>query len=122
MTRVMRPRTVLAVQHLERARRYYVDVLGFTEDDITARGWSFLSKDNFFLMLGECPDEVSAAETGNHSWFIHLLVDDVDGYYEELRARGALLVNTPTNREYGLREFILETPDGHRLMIAQEIR
>lgn len=122
MTRVIRPRTVLAVQHLERARRYYVDVLGFTEDDITARGWSFLRKDNFFLMLGECPDEVSAAETGNHAWFMHLLVDDVDGYYAELRARGALLVNAPTNREYGLREFILETPDGHRLMIAQEIR
>lgn len=121
MTRVIRPRTVLAVQHLERSRRYYVDVLGFTEDDITARGWAFLSKDNFHLMLGECPDEVAAGETGNHSWFMHLLVDDVDAYYEELRAKGALLVNTPTNREYGLREFILATPDGHRLMIAQEI-
>jgi catechol 2,3-dioxygenase-like lactoylglutathione lyase family enzyme len=122
MTRVIRPRTVLAVQHLERSRRYYVDILGFTEDDITSPGWAFLSKDAFHLMLGECPDEVSAGETGNHSWYMHLLVDDVDGYYAELRAKGALLVNTPTNREYGLREFILTTPDGHRLMIAQEIR
>jgi catechol 2,3-dioxygenase-like lactoylglutathione lyase family enzyme len=122
MTRVIRPRTVLAVQHLERSRRYYVDILGFTEDDITAHGWAFLSKDAFHLMLGECPDEVAAGETGNHSWFIHLLVDDVDAYYAELRAKGALLVNTPTNREYGLREFVLTTPDGHRLMIAQEIR
>lgn len=122
MTRVIRPRTVLAVQHLERSRRYYVDILGFTEDDISSPGWAFLSKDAFHLMLGECPDEVAAGETGNHSWFIHLLVDDVDAYYAELRARGALLVNTPTNREYGLREFVLTTPDGHRLMIAQEIR
>lgn len=122
MTHVIRPRTVLAVQHLERSRRYYVDILGFTEDDITSPGWAFLSKDAFHLMLGECPDEVSAGETGNHSWYMHLLVDDVDGYYAELRAKGALLVNTPTNREYGLREFILTTPDGHRLMIAQEIR
>jgi catechol 2,3-dioxygenase-like lactoylglutathione lyase family enzyme len=121
MTRVLRPRTVLAVQNLERSRHYYVDVLGFTEDDITAPGWAFLSKDAFHVMLGECPDEIAAGDTGNHSWFIHLLVDDVDAYYAELRAKGALLVNTPTNREYGLREFILTTPDGHRLMIAQEI-
>jgi catechol 2,3-dioxygenase-like lactoylglutathione lyase family enzyme len=121
VTRILRPRTVLAVQHLERSRRYYVDILNFTEDDITSPGWAFLSKDAFHLMLGECRDEVSAADTGNHAWFMHLMVDDVDGYYEELRARGALLVNVPTNREYGLREFILETPDGHRLMIAQEI-
>ena len=35
MTRVLRPRTVLAVQNLERSRRYYVDILGFTEDVIT---------------------------------------------------------------------------------------
>ena len=122
MTRVLRPRTVLAVQNLERSRRYYVDILGFTEDHIASPGWAFLSKDAFHLMLGECADEVSAGETGNHSWFIHLLVDDVDAYFAELRAKGALLVNTPTNREYGLREFILTTPDGHRLMIAQEIR
>lgn len=121
MSRVIRPRTVLAVQNLERSRRYYVDILGFSEDDITAHGWAFLSKDAFHLMLGECPDEVAAGETGNHSWFIHLLVDDVDAYYAELRAKGALLVNTPTSREYGLREFVLTTPDGHRLMVAQEI-
>ena len=112
---------MLAVQDLERATRFYVDVLGFGEDAISAPGWSFLSKGQFFLMLGECPDEVPAADIGNHSWFVHLLVDDVDAYYHDVRSRGAAVVNAPINRPYGLREFVLETPDGHRLVIGQSI-
>jgi len=112
---------VLAVQDVARSTRFYVDVLGFREDPIRSPGWRFLSKDHFSLMLGECPDEVPAARIGNHSWFIHLLVDDVDTYYHEVRSRGADVVNAPTNRAYGLREFILQTPDGHRLVIGQSI-
>jgi catechol 2,3-dioxygenase-like lactoylglutathione lyase family enzyme len=122
MPTVQRARSVLAVQNLARATRYFIDVLGFTEDDITSPGWSFLSLDSFHVMLGECPDEISAEAAGNHAWFIHLIVDDVDRYHAELRARGAELLNAPTDRAYGLREFIVRTPDGHRLMIAQTIR
>jgi uncharacterized glyoxalase superfamily protein PhnB len=112
---------VLAVKDLVRATRYFRDVLGFTEDDIHSPGWCFLSRDGVHLMLGECRDEMTAEATGNHSWFLHLLVDDVDAYHEQLRARGAELINAPTDRDYGLREFVVRTPDGHRLVIGQEI-
>lgn len=121
MPQMLRARSVLAVQDLERSRRYYLDVLGFTEDPITAYGWAFLSKDVFHVMLGECRDEIPAGATGNHSWYIHVLVDDVDGYHEEVRARGAEILTAPTDRAYGLREFTLCTPDGHRLMFGQSI-
>ncbi len=121
MTTVQRARSVLAVQDLERARRFYIDVLGFTEDRISAFGWAFLSKDAFHVMLGECRDEVPASATGNHSWFIHLLVDDVDGYHRDVRARGAEVLAPPTDRAYGLREFTICTPDGHRIMVGQSI-
>lgn len=116
-----RARSVLAVQDLARSTAHYRDVLGFVEDDIHSPGWSFLSHGSFSLMLGECRDEVSAGETGNHSWFIHLLVDDVDAYHREVSARGAKVLQPPTDRAYGLRELLLETPDGHRLMIGQTI-
>lgn len=121
MTEVFRARSVLAVQNLERSRRFYVDVLGFTEDDIHSPGWAFLSKDACHLMLGECPDEVPAGATGNHSWFVHLLVDDVDAYYRDIKSRGADHPDPPTDRAYGLREFVLTTPDGHRIVIGQPI-
>lgn len=121
MPEILRARSVLAVQDLERSRRFYIDVLGFTEDAISAPGWAFLSKDAFHVMLGECRDEVPAAATGNHSWYIHLLVDDVDAYHREVHSQGAEILTAPTNRAYGLREFTLCTPDGHRLMVGQSI-
>lgn len=122
MSRIQRARSVLAVQDLAQSTRYYREVLGFTEDPIASPGWSFLSRDEFHLMLGECRDEVPAADTGNHSWFVHLLVDDVDALHEEVRSRGAEILAAPADRSYGLREFILRTPDGHRLVIGQPLR
>ena len=121
MPKIVRARSVLAVQDLARSTRYYREVLGFTEDDIQSPGWSFLSRDGFHLMLGECRDEVPAEETGNHSWFVHLLIDGVDTYYEEIVARGAEVMGPPSNRAYGLREFIIRTPDGHRLVVGEPI-
>lgn len=121
MPNVLRARSVLAVQDLARSTRYYRDVLGFTEDPITSPGWSFLSRGAFHLMLGECRDEVPAEATGNHSWFIHLLVDDVDAFHREVRERGADILSPPANRSYGLRECILRTPDGHRLVVGQAL-
>ena len=121
MTTVQRARSVLAVQDLARATRHFIDVLGFTEDDITSPGWSFLSLDAFHVMLGHCPDDMSAEASGNHSWFIHLIVDDVDRYHEDVRARGADVLTAPTDRAYGLRECVVRTPDGHRPMFAQVI-
>lgn len=99
-----------------------MDVLGFAEDPIASPGWVFLSRDAFHLMLGECRDEVPAGETANHSWFVHLLVDDVDALHAEVRARGAEVLSPPADRPYGLRECILRTPDGHRLVYGQSIR
>ncbi len=119
--RFTRARSVLAVQDLERSARYYIDVLGFVEDDIHSPGWRFLSRDAFHVMLGECRDEVSAEQTGNHSWFVHLLIDGVDAYHAEIKARGALVKSPPTNREYGLREMVVKTPDGHGLVIGETL-
>jgi predicted enzyme related to lactoylglutathione lyase len=121
MTKFITARSVLAVRDLERSTRYYIDVLGFTEDPIQAAGWSFLSRDALHLMLGECADEVPAGDTGNHSWFIHVLVEDLDAYVAEIGARGAQVISAPADRSYGLRECVLGTPDGHRIVLGERI-
>ncbi|MDQ3171836.1 MAG: VOC family protein [Acidobacteriota bacterium] len=109
------------MRNLEKSARFYLDVLGFTEDSIRSPGWCFLSRDAFHLMLGECPDEVAASETGNHSWFVHVMVEGVDQFFGEVCARGAEILSPPVDRAYGLREFILRTPDGHRLVVGEPI-
>jgi uncharacterized glyoxalase superfamily protein PhnB len=116
--RVIHTRHVLAVKDLKIEAEYYLDKLGF-ERDFTAPGWEFLSFGNFKVMLGECADEMTAEETGNHSWYGHVLVENVDEVYEELIQRGAEILSKIQNKPWGIRDFTVVTPDGHRIVYGQ---
>ena len=121
MAKIVHSRCVLAVRNLEISTNYYTEVLGFRKDPINAAGWSFLTRDNFRVMLGECKDALPAGELGDHSYFVHWLVEGIDDLYDEFRSKGAILTSAPINKPWGLREFGLKTPDGHRIVCGQEI-
>ncbi len=121
MAQIVHSRCVLAVRDLEVSTRYYMDVLGFQKDPIDGPGWSFLSRDKFSVMLGECVDERPAGELGNHSYFVYWNVEGVDELFKEFQAKGAILTSHPTNKPWGLREFGLKTPDGHRIVVGEAI-
>jgi len=112
---------VLAVKNLKASTQYYTEVLGFDRDPIDANGWSFLTKDAFQLMLGECPEAMPATQLGDHSYFAYLYVEGIDQFYEEVVARGAEAFAQPTDKPWGLREFGLRTPDGHRITFGQPL-
>ena len=121
MAKIVNSRCVLAVRDLKISTHYYVDVLGFHKDPIDAEGWSFLTRDAFHVMLGECANERPASELGDHSYFAYWNVESVDDLYDELAAKGALVSSPPTNKPWGLREFTLSTPDGHRITCGELI-
>ena len=121
MGRIISSRLVLAVRDLKVSTDYYVAVLGFSRDPIDADGWSFLTRDTFRVMLGECPDEVPASELANHSYVAYWNVEGVDQFYDEIKSRGALLSSSPEDKPWGLREFGLRTPDGHRITCGELI-
>ena len=73
------------------------------------------------LMLGECADEVAANEIGNHSWFVRLIMDGLDEYHRDISSRGAEVLSEPADKRWGLREFVIRTPDGHRIMFSEPI-
>lgn len=119
--KIVHTRHVLAVKDLADSAGYFVDKLGF-ERDFTAPGWEFLSFGDFKVMLGECADALWAHETGDHSYFAHALVANVDEVYRELAERGADFTQSPpSNKPWGLREFGVKTPDGHRITFGQII-
>jgi len=122
VARIVNSRCVLAVRDLEVSTRYFKDVLGFSQDPIDAAGWSFLTRDTFRVMLGECPDEKPASELGNHSYIAYWNIEGVDQFYRELAARGALVTSAPADKPWGLREFGLRTPDGHRVTCGELIQ
>ena len=119
--KVIHTRHVLAVKDLKTEAEYYLDKLGF-DRDFTAPGWEFLSFGDFKVMLGECADEMTAEETGNHSWYAHVLVESVDEVYEEFIARGAKILSEIENKPWGIRDFSTVTPDGHRIVFGQLIQ
>ena len=121
MHRIVDSRCVLAVRNLKESTAFYTDALGFRRDSIESEGWSFLSRDGFKLMLGECPDERPAGELGDHSYFVYLRVEGVDDLYHELTTRGARPITAPEDKPWGLREFAVRTPDGHRMTFGEPI-
>ena len=122
MARIVNSRCVLAVRNLEVSTRYYTDILGFSQDPINAEGWTFLTRDNFRVMLGECPNEKPAGDLGDHSYVAYWNVDGVDQFYREVASRGALVTSEPADKPWGLREFGLRTPDGHRITCGEVIQ
>src|SRR2546426_9723504 len=90
LPRIVDSRCALAVRDLKESTQFYLDVLGFRRDfGDGSDGWSFLSRDNFKVRLGECPGEKPASELGNHSYFVYLTVEGLDQLHHELSARGA---------------------------------
>jgi len=62
-----------------------------------------------------------ASETGNHSWFLRVMVEELDDLHREIASRGAEVIIPPGDRTYGHREFVIRTPDGHRIMFAEPL-
>jgi catechol 2,3-dioxygenase-like lactoylglutathione lyase family enzyme len=122
MPTILGSRFVLAVKDLKASTSFYMDALGFRRDfGDGSDGWSFLSRDNCKVMLGECPDEPPASELGDHSYVAYLVVDGVDELFAELSSRGVELLSPPVTEPWGLREFGIRTPDGHRIRFGEQV-
>lgn len=122
MTRILATRHILAVANLRRSTDFYVNVLGFTRDfGDESDGWSWLSREGFRVGLGECVDAIPATQLGDHSYIAYVNVERVDELYRELVGRGAVPKHPPTTKPWGMREFALETPDGHRMTFGEEV-
>ncbi|SHH02889.1 VOC family protein [Bradyrhizobium erythrophlei] len=112
---------VLAVPDARRSADYFRDVLGVRVLWEEASDWRLVERTGVRIMLGHCPRDMPASELGSHNWFGYLSVDNVDALYAELMARGAACT-TPTDRTYGMREIVVTTPDGHRIVFGQELQ
>jgi uncharacterized glyoxalase superfamily protein PhnB len=111
---------VLAVNDLDASDKYFTEKLGFT---LKSRidGWSFLSLDNFHLMVGHCEGEVPAKDTNNHSYFAYVNCEGIDELFNEYKDRGVEFTQRISDKPWSLREFGVVTPEGHRIMFGQEI-
>lgn len=110
---------VLAVNNLDDTAGYFRDTLGFTLEWPGTNGWQLAVRGAVKVMLGHCPQALAPASLGDHSYFGYLHVDDVDALYAEFVQRDAIILQPPASRPHGMREFLVATPEGHKIMIGQ---
>jgi len=117
---IIHPRYVLAVNDLDKSVNYYETVLGLQTVN-RHPGWAFLSRGEFFIMLGECSGEKPASEIGDHSYFAYLVVMDAKLLFDEYEKKNVELIKPLKDEPWGMREFGIRTIDGHRIMFGQNL-
>ena len=120
MSPILQNHYVLAVHDIRKSADFYVRMLGFR---IVREppGWIFVAKDSCMIMLGECPNDMPASELGCHSYFAYLRVENADSYYQHMKAQGADLLSPIEDKPWGMRQFTVRSPDGHRINIGHII-
>lgn len=111
---------VLAVPDLKRSVDFYVDKLG-CELYGEPPGWAFLRRGPFNVMLGEYPAAIVPNDLGDHAYFAYVNVSDIDELYKELTAKSIKLNKQLTVEAWGMKEFAIETIDGHRIMFGEDV-
>jgi catechol 2,3-dioxygenase-like lactoylglutathione lyase family enzyme len=103
----------LTSEHLDRARRFYADVLGL--EPVMDHGW--------IVTLADPSTEtcqislISQDRTAPVVPAVSVQVDDVDAAYARAMDAGAELVHPLTDEPWGVRRFFVRDPDGNVLNI-----
>jgi len=72
------------------------------------------------IYLGDPGDHYrSPKDLGQETVGIYVLVDDVDGHFQQAKAAGAEIREEPTDQEYGERRYTARDPEGQHWYFAQ---
>lgn len=115
---------VLPVSDVQRAARWFSEILGFELDFIAGEPPSYArvkhvppSRDQgeaVYLRLWQCGGGAQGAAPWLGEIVIHV-GHDIDGLHAAYVQRGVTVVEPPTSQPWGLREFAIREPDGHLL-------
>ncbi|MDR6291323.1 MULTISPECIES: glyoxalase superfamily protein [Inquilinus] len=109
---------MLPVRDMGKAQAFYTGVLGFrkTFENGDPVGFVILQRDAAELHLTLQPAHKAAPFN-----VAHLMVADVDALHRICRDHGLRIVKGLRDKDYGLRAFVFEDPDGNRIDVGQPI-
>lgn len=110
--------TFLKTLDLEATARFYEGILGLPLklDQGTCRIYK-VSSDGY---LGFCQQKEPLAKIDPRPVIVTLVTQDVDGWYERLRARGVLFEKPPAvNPDYEIYHCFLRDPNGYLVEIQR---
>lgn len=108
----------LAVKDMDRATDFYVGLLGFRKvfENGNPVGFVILQQDDAELHL-TLQKNHRAADFN----IAHMMVENIDRLHDLVQGRGLKVVKRLQDRDYGLRAFVFEDPDGNRIDVGQPI-
>jgi uncharacterized glyoxalase superfamily protein PhnB len=109
---------VFVVQDVLRSVAHYRDALGFRVEFTYGEPtfYAGVERDGVVIHLQAASETKRLPGHGA----VNVFVTDVDALYEELKTRGARLLNEPQDYPYGMRDFDLYDLDGNQLSFGQE--
>lgn len=108
--------TFLHTQNLQNTRDFYKEVLNLPLVRDQGTCLIFCAAEGAFL--GFC-EHIEPIQPGRRV-ILTLVSNDVDGWFQKLKSRGADLVSTPqANPEFKIYHFFLKDPDGYWIEIQQ---
>lgn len=109
---------MLPVRDMDKAHAFYTGVMGFrrTFQNGDPVGFMILKRDGAELHLTLQPAHEAAPFN-----VAHMMVDDVDALHRICRDRGLRIIKSLQDKDYGLRAFVFEDPDGNRIDVGQPI-
>ncbi len=121
MSTIIGTQYVLAVPDLKRSVKFYVEELG-CEVYSEPPGWAFLRRESFCLMLGECSQAIDPTQLGDHAYFAYVNTADAESLYQEILSKSVTIRKHLKAEPWGMKEFAIETVDGHRMMFGEQIQ
>jgi lactoylglutathione lyase len=105
------------VGDLERARRFYRDVLELREKS-AAPEWAVFDIDGQDIILEAVADDDPERELVGRLLAVSFAVDDIDGAYRNLVARGVSFPEPPMTQPWGGTLAFPRDPDGNVLTLV----
>lgn len=99
---------ILYSADVKRSLAYYIEKLAFDDkwewdEPATFGGVSKHNVRIFFCLKNQ----------GSPGTWLAINVENVDEYYEIIKARGAVILSPPGDKEWFMREMLVQDPDGH---------
>jgi catechol 2,3-dioxygenase-like lactoylglutathione lyase family enzyme len=107
-------RFVIDVPDLKKSSAYYRDVLGFSVRDL-GPCWMLYTLEGCLIMAGEWPGKAP------DGYFAYIEIDDIETQYKRLISAKADILKELVSEPWGMKECLIRTVDGHKIMFGQDL-
>ena len=111
--------TLFVVQDVLASVAHYRDVLGFTVGFTYGEPTFYAGVERDDVTIHLQAAHATKRQVGQGA--VNIFVTEVDALYDELKTRGARVLNAPKDYPYGMRDFDLDDLDGNRLTFGMGI-